>query len=227
MCMSFHVDSQAFIHYITRVRRMPLTQDISVRCGGNLIMYGDMYPTDMAVVLAPDRKGDISVFPMIWGFTHEALSEPLVNCRIETADKKELWKESWYKRRCVIPASWYYEWGVPASEAESRCADKYRSIRKRKYAIQPEGSEITYLAGLYRFEKHGGMQVPMFSIITREAVGTVKALHDRMPLIFGKESVIEWIQPSGDPGSIAERAVTGMVAEEAVEYHRSMLEFAY
>ncbi|WP_303821627.1 SOS response-associated peptidase family protein [Ruminococcus flavefaciens] len=47
---------------------------------------------------------------MVWGFTHKSTPKLLANCRVETADSKPLWRGSWYRRRCVIPASWYYEW---------------------------------------------------------------------------------------------------------------------
>ncbi|MCR4639043.1 SOS response-associated peptidase family protein [Ruminococcus sp.] len=69
------------------------------------------------------------------------------------------------------------------------------------------------------------MQVPVFSILTREAAGTVGDIHDRMPLILDKEDVKEWIRPNGDPSAIVEKALTNMVFEKAVEYHRSPTEF--
>ena len=69
-------------------------------------MSGNIRPTDMAAVFAPNKQGDMAVFPMIWGFTHEATPKPIINCRIETADQKALWKDSWFRRRCIIPVSW-------------------------------------------------------------------------------------------------------------------------
>ena len=93
--------------------------------------------------------------------------------------------------------------------------NEQRNLKKEKYAIQPEGAEITYLAGLYRFEEHRGMQVPMFAVLTREAVAPIRTIHDRMPLILGKENLNDWIRPNGDPHSIAERALTNMVMEKA------------
>ena len=136
----------------------------------------------------------MAVFPMVWGFTHEATPKPIINCRIETADQKALWKDSWFKRRCIIPASWYYEWGVPPSEVGFRNANEQRCIKKEKYVIQPEGANITYLAGLYRYEEHCGMQVPVFSVLTRESVAPVRTIHDRMPLILTKEEVRPWVR---------------------------------
>ena len=181
-------------------------------------MSGNIRPTDMAAVLAPNKQGNMAVFPMIWGFTHESTSKPIINCRIETADQKALWKDSWFRRRCIIPASWYYEWGIPPSAIGFRNANEQRSIKKEKYVIQPEGAVITYLAGLYRYEEHYGMQVPMFSILTRAAVEPVRTIHDRMPVMLDKDNLKEWIRPDGDPRSIAERALTNVVMEKAKDY---------
>ena len=59
------------------------------------------------------------------------------------------------------------------------------------------------------------MQVPMFAVLRREAVAPVRTIHDRMPLILGKENLNDWIRPDGDPHGIAERAFTNMVMERA------------
>ena len=188
-------------------------------------MSGNIRPTDMAAVLAPNKQGNMAVFPMIWGFTHEATEKPIVNFRVESADQKAMWKDSWYRRRCIIPASWYYEWGVPPSEVGFRNANEQRSNKKEKYVIQPEGSEITYLAGLYRFQEHRGVQIPMFAVITRESVEPVSSIHDRMPLILGKENLREWIRADSDPDSIAAKALTKMVVEKAKDYPEPKPEF--
>lgn len=99
--------------------------------------------------------------------------------------------------------------------------NEQHKIKKEKYVIQPEGAEITYLAGLYRFEEHRGIQVPMFTVITRAAVGTVSNIHDRMPLILSKDNLNEWIHPNGDPYKIAKMALTKMIMEKAKDYPSS------
>ena len=167
----------------------------------------------------------IAIFPMAWGFTHKATTKPLANCRVGTADTKALWKDSWFRRRCVIPASWYYEWGYPLYDEDNCSMAEYRNTKKIKFAIQTEGSEITYIAGLYRYEEHSGMQVPMFTVLTREAVGSVRDIHDRMPVILDKDSLRDWIRPDGDPSAIVDKALSNMFFETAVEYHRSPNEF--
>ncbi|WP_295092695.1 SOS response-associated peptidase family protein [Ruminococcus sp.] len=79
---------------------------------------------------------------------------------------------------------------------------EHRNTKKIKFAIQIEGSDITYIAGLYRYEEHSGMQVPMFSVLTREASGTIKDIHDRMPVILDKDSLLDWIRPDGEPSAL-------------------------
>ena len=102
---------------------------------------------------------------------------------------------------------------------------EHRNAKKVKYAIQTEGSDVTYIAGLYRYEEHCDMQVPVFSVLTKEAAGTVRDIHERMPIVLGKDSLQDWIRPDGDPSAIVEKALSNMVFETAVEYHRSPNEF--
>ncbi len=220
MCTWFYADYKykPLSTIIDKAQKLPLSDCIMNAMSRSKAMSGNIRPTDMAAVLAPNKQGNVAVFPMIWGFTNEATPKPLINCRVETADQKSLWKDSWFRRRCVIPASWYYEWGIPPSEIGFTNSNEQRNIKKEKYVIQPEGAEITYLAGLYRFEEHRGIQVPMFTVITRAAVAPVSSIHDRMPLILGKDNLNEWIRPNGDPYKIAKMALTKMIMEKAIDY---------
>ena len=223
--MSLRIEPKEMAEVLIKVRKMSLAQEMSVKLGKSIIMLGDLFPEDIAPVLAPNKYGNVAIFPMAWGFTHKATTKPLANCRVETADKKALWRDSWYRRRCVIPASWYYEWGYPVYEDDSRSMIELRNAKKVKYAIQTEGSDITYIAGIYRYEEHDGMHVPVFSVLTRESAGIVRDIHERMPIVLGKDSLQDWIRPDGDPSAIVEKALSNMVFETAVEYHRSPNEF--
>ncbi len=225
MCMSLRIEPKEMAEVLIKIRKMSLAQEMSNKLGKSLIMSGDLYPADIVPVLAPNKYGNMAIFPMAWGFTHKSTPKLLANCRVETADSKPLWRDSWYRRRCVIPASLYYEWGYPVYEDDSRSMIEHRNAKKVKYAIQTEGSNITYIAGLYRYEEHCDMQVPVFSVLTRESAGIVKDIHNRMPVILDKNSLQDWIRPDGEPRAIVEKALSNMVFETAVEYHRSPTEF--
>ena len=157
---------------------------------------GEIRPADVAPVIAPNRRGEQAVFPMKWGFTGKSL---LINARSETAAATPLFKDSWAGRRCVIPASWYYEW-------EHLVGDGGRKKTGDKFLIQPEGESITWLAGLYRIEDG----LPAFVVLTREADESIRFIHDRMPLILPGELVGEWIRPDAKPEELVGRALTAM-----------------
>ena len=215
MCTWFYADHKALENYITRAQKSPLAREIMLTMSRSTAMTGDIRPTDVAAVIASGKNGNMGVFPMVWGFTSKASSKPIINCRIETAEQKSLWRDSWRTRRCVIPASWYYEWGVSPTAEGYNTFRQQRDIKKTRFTIQPAGAGIAFLAGLYRYEEHNGKQIPMFSVITREAVEPVRSIHDRMPLMLRQEDVRDWVQPDMNPSGIPERALTDVIMEEA------------
>ena len=102
MCTWFYADKATLSPIITKAQQLPLTDTIRNTMSRSAEMTGNIRPTDIAAVFAPNKQGNMAVFPMIWGFTVEQSSKPLINCRIETADQKPVWKDSWFRRRCVI-----------------------------------------------------------------------------------------------------------------------------
>ena len=64
-------------------------------------MAGELRSTDIVAVLAPNKDGEMAVFPMIWGFSHKASDAPIVNCRLESASSISLmlyiWKGHFYE----------------------------------------------------------------------------------------------------------------------------------
>lgn len=166
----------------------------------NIKLYGEMCPTDIVPVIAVNRNLKRSVFPMKWGFSGQAL---LINARVETAAVKPTFKEAWKRHRCIVPASYYYEW-------EHLRDNSGRIKTGDRYAIQPKESSVTWLCGLYRFEG----DLPYFVILTREPGDRIRFLHDRMPLIMPDHLVNDWINPEADPDMLLREAVTDVIAEK-------------
>ena len=163
--------------------------------------YGEMRPTDVVPVIAPNRSGSRAVFPMKWGYRVKTL---LMNARSETAAEKPTFKEDWLKHRCIVPASWFCEW-------EHRLGSDGKKHTGDKYMIQPRGTAATWLCGLYRIEEG----LPYFVILTREPGEEIRFIHDRMPLIMPEQLVNEWIRPDVKPEELLPYALTDMIFEKA------------
>lgn len=169
-----------------------------------LITDGEVRPTDIVPVIAPNAKGIKSVFPMQWGFLARDGKRSLFNARVESAMKKPTFKDAWKSHRCIIPASYYFEWEhFKSTDGKTKTSDKY--------AIQPTGCIVTWLCGLYRIEDG----YPVFVVLTKEPTAELSKIHDRMPLMLPKEKTDDWISPESNPDEIVPFALSDMVIEKA------------
>jgi putative SOS response-associated peptidase YedK len=208
MCCRYGLRSSPDLRPIVEAaERSPLTERFTTQLNRPLVTEGEVRPTNLVPVIAPSKTGARSVFPMVWGFSLPRSRSPLVNARVETAAVKPSFADSWRQRRCIIPASFYYEWEhtVNPSTGKKRTGDKYQ--------IRPAGSDVTWLAGLYRLEDFGGIRVPVFVVLTREPWDGIRFIHDRMPVILPGKALDEWIAPEGDPETVLHQALTEMEYE--------------
>ena len=206
MCTRFFIkeDSPEFTHIFDKAISSVLAERLITAKTRPIKTSGEIRPTDIVPVIASNRRGEKSAFPMIWGFTLPNSNNPVVNARTETASKKPMFMDAWKSRRCMIPASWYYEW------------EHFRSPDGKvktgsKYIIQPCNSTVTWLCGLYRMEN----DLPVFTILTREPSDELSSIHDRMPLILPEDKIDEWIHPDSDPDALLSFALTDMIIEKS------------
>lgn len=161
---------------------------------------GEIRPADIAPVIAPDRAGRKTVFPMKWGFSGKPL---LINARSETAASRPAFRDSWQSRRCAVPASCYYEWEhLPQPGGRYKTGGRF-SLR--------EDSAVTWLCGLYHMEEG----VPCFVILTREPGESIRFIHNRMPLILPESAVDDWIRPDASPEALLPLARTELLFRPA------------
>lgn len=210
MCTRYYVEMSPELRpYIEAANESPLKAKMVSKLGKSFKESGEIKPTDMTTVIAPGKSGSKASFPMIWGYHIDGIDRPVVNARVETAKEKKSFTEDWYRHRCVVPASWYYEWEhIPKPDGKVKRGDKY--------AIQPRDADVTWLAGLYRIEEDRGIKYPVFTILTREPSVELSRIHNRMPVILPNNAIDDWISLSGDPEKIAGEALTDMVMEKAV-----------
>lgn len=205
MCTRFYIDraNPELATIGNTARQSPLARRFTNSFGRPILTEGEIRPTDIVPVIAPNKSGRRAVFPMRWGFTLPRSKSPLVNARMETAANKPTFREAWQRHRCIVPCSWYFEWEhFTSPEGKQRTGDKY--------LIQPTNATITYLCGLYRFEDG----FPVFTVLTRDAVGEQARIHDRMPVILPENMVNGWIKIDAEPSYYTAQALTDMILEK-------------
>ncbi len=159
---------------------------IAAKLDARMKTWGDIRPTDIAPVIAPSsRNRNPGAFPMQWGFTHPKRGMLVFNTRMETAQEREMFAGSINDRRCLIPASCYYEW------------KKIDPRRKERYAFRAEDGAPLYMAGLYirTSDEH---RLPCFTILTQDAEKSIRDLHPRMPVLVPYARAEEWLSPDTD-----------------------------
>ncbi|MEG1525800.1 MAG: SOS response-associated peptidase [Clostridia bacterium] len=155
------------------------------------MQQGEIFPTAIVPVISNSKALKPTPFLMKWGYSHYQGNGVIINARAETALEKPMLKKSMLERRCLIPASNYFEW---------ECVGK----TKRKYAIQQKDAGLTYMAGIYRLEE--AMQTPTFVILTCDAAADIAFIHPRMPLLLPLEEREAWLSPSANITDVMDRA---------------------
>lgn len=145
-------------------------------------------PTQLLPVIVEDAGGERVALPMQWGLVPRWRRSDgkggvaPINARAETLFEKPMFRGLTKAKRCIVPASGFYEWQKSGG-------------RKRPYYLTAEDGELWGLAGLYDLthdeDKPGA--AGSFTIVTVSANNQVAPLHERMPAILRREDEEEWI----------------------------------
>ena len=126
--------------------------------------------------------------PFQWGFipswakTLEQLRKP-INARSETAADKPMFRKSFRSRRCLVPATGFYEW---------------QKIQggKQPYCIQMSDGKPFAFAGLWdEWTDPEGEVIRSMTILTCEPNTLLGEIHNRMPVILSPETYDAWLDP--------------------------------
>ncbi|MGI0018112.1 MAG: SOS response-associated peptidase, partial [Nitrosotalea sp.] len=112
-----------------------------------------------------------------WGFPVRSMARPLMNVRGETVDTNASFRDAFRNRRCLIPATGFYEWR------------DHGKGPKQPYFIRPKNGEPIAMAGIWEGD--------VVAIITSDANAELSKLHHRMPVIVMPADRETWL--SGTP----------------------------
>jgi putative SOS response-associated peptidase YedK len=150
-----------------------------------------------AVAVVREHEGGRRVDALRWGLIpfwakNAAIGRKLINARLDAVATKPAFREAWTRRRCLIPASGFYEWSEPVGG------------RKRPYFIRPSDEPVLALAGLWeRWRSPAGDKLETCVIMTTDANAQLAPIHDRMPLLIPHDAFALWLDPKRSVEEIA------------------------
>jgi putative SOS response-associated peptidase YedK len=119
------------------------------------------------------------------------ISSRLINARAETLTEKPSFRTAYQHRRCLIPATGFFEWQT----AETG---------KRPYHIHQPDNALFAFAGLWEHWEHQQETVYSCSIITTAANNKIAPIHDRMPVIITPDLYNRWLDKKNTAVEMAE-----------------------
>jgi putative SOS response-associated peptidase YedK len=154
-------------------------------------------PTQPVVIVRRTVSGEREQYLVRWGLIPSWVKDPgtfttLINARSETAASKPSFRGSFRHKRCLVPATGFYEWtGRPGA--------------KRPHLFRPRNGGLVALAGLAdHWVGADGSELESMAILTTEANATMAPIHDRMPVIIAPEHFEAWLDCSSGTAHFVE-----------------------
>jgi putative SOS response-associated peptidase YedK len=197
----------AFLHDSAACLHMQIRHTIQFMCGRYTLQHApEFIEAWFEAIFMPDYALRYNIAPgsniiavrntadgqagaiMRWGFIPAWAKDPasmpmLNNARGETVAEKPMFRQAFRRRRCLIPASGFYEWkAVPGQRSKQPF---YISFR--------DGTPMSF-AGLWETSKStDGVKVDTCTIITTDANAVLAPIHHRMPVVLDREDWDTWL----------------------------------
>jgi putative SOS response-associated peptidase YedK len=147
-----------------------------------------------------DRDGKRRLVALRWGLVpfwakDASIGRRLVNARLDSLASKPAFREALTRRRCLIAASGFYEWGEGPHST------------RQPFFVRPRRDPLLALAGLWeRWRSPDGTTLESCVIVTTEANALLAPIHDRMPLMVARAEHDRWLDPATPPSALADLA---------------------
>ena len=150
-------------------------------------------PTREIYIVRDNIKAERELTTVSWGliapWAHDAQEalrsqSQAINARIETVHEKPTFRNAFISRRCLIPATGYYEWATEMGPYSP----------KQPFFIH--GAGLIAFAGIWdRWRAPDGSYKESAAIITRPSVGFLATVHSRMPTFLPADRWSSWLDP--------------------------------
>lgn len=143
-------------------------------------------PTHQAPVILPGGESA----EMAWGFRRQfaakrAGGKPIKRTVVNSREDKlgsPMWRDAFLHRRCLIPATAFFEW----TERHGRAVP---------LRFTPRTDGLLWIAGIWEDSPEHGL---CYSMITTEPTDAIAPVHDRMPAVLADEAIAPFLDGSLD-----------------------------
>jgi putative SOS response-associated peptidase YedK len=145
-------------------------------------------PSTVVPAIRPRRDGGREAVGLAWGLVPHwskdaAGGARMANARAEGIAAKPAFRDAFRRRRCVVPASGFYEW---------------QTLGKLKFPwyFQFRDASPFCLASIWdSWRGPDGAELETCSLITTTPNAILRPIHDRMPVILRGENLARWLDP--------------------------------
>ena len=154
-----------------------------------LVTELNIAPTrDIPILLFDDLVSSWELRLMRWWLIPRWADGPtqrykMFNARSESLRKSKAFKEPYEKKRCIIPASGYYEW-------------RDEDGLKQPYYITPCDQFGFAFAGVWESWQGQGRIIESCAIVTKAAPLQMRQIHSRIPLSLSSKEILDWLSNS-------------------------------
>ena len=146
-------------------------------------------PTTQVHTVTSDG-GSRRLRPMRWGFLPHWYKSPadgplLINARSETIAEKPAFRAACRERRCLVPATGFYEW------------TKDPDGKRLPWYIHHSDGETLAFAGVWQVWEKGDEPLTTCAVVTTTANASMSRIHHRMPVVLDAKDWALWLGEEG------------------------------
>jgi len=145
----------------------------------------------LTIIRQGDDEGVRELATAKWGLIPAWAKDPaignrMINARGETVAEKPAFRDAFRARRCIVPATGFYEW------------QRRGGGPKQPYLIRRRDGEPIGFAGLWEAwtDRETGEAITTCTIVTCEPNPLMAKLHTRMPVILEPADYGAWLDPA-------------------------------
>jgi putative SOS response-associated peptidase YedK len=126
-----------------------------------------------------------------WGLVPSWAKDPslgakMINARSETVAEKPAFRSAFKRRRCLAPASGFFEW------------QKLDKGKQPFYVTMQDGLPFA-IAGLWEtWHSPDGSVLETCTLLTTDPNDVMEPIHNRMPVIVAREDYVQWLGDGND-----------------------------